>query len=399
VAKQRWIMSTHRNSRQRFFIVLTLSVVGQAIVQAIGRLIPSMVRYPGPWAPTLMEDSGVYIRQAENLPQLQPEFVTKSVYIALLRFDEMLGASGWLIVSIQFAMLVAAGYALAQFVGDRWGDRAGVLAAAFFVLNPQVTQWTKTIFMDPLFMPLIVMLTLLLARTVEGESTRLSLAIVGIIALFLRPNGLGAVLGVAGLLILRSKRLRFAKAGVGLAFVVAVLLVSPAFETPGGVENTLAARTYEGLVVWVAPDHVRIDMPAATDPSDFSNSALARYALQHPVSMMRLGLLRVGWEFIQIRSHYPPVLNGIIGLQMFGVFILAMVGFRGAHGSALNASVVAVSLGLMLIVAGTWAIAEGRFGWAMFATWSPWLGLGADRLMSKVWKGRRSGVRRALGSS
>jgi 4-amino-4-deoxy-L-arabinose transferase-like glycosyltransferase len=340
-----------------------------------------------------MADTGGYLKAAEQLPSLQPEYLTKVAYLLLLLLDGWMGARGWFVVAIQFAALLAAGLALAQFVGERWGDRAGLLSAGVLVLNPQVTQWTKTLFMDPLFIPAVVIFALLLARALEGESVRWALMVTGTLLLFLRPNGLGAVLGAVGILILHSGRLRLVKAALALITVVSVLLWSPAFQTPGGDENTVAARTYEGLVIWVAPDDVRTSMPAPADPSDLSNVALARYALENPVAVARLGLLRVGWELVQVRSHYPPALNALVATQMVIIFFLAALGVRRAGDSRLNGSILAISLGLLLVVAGTWAIAEGRFGWAVFAVWSPWVGIGADRVFQRVsdsWLDRRS---------
>jgi hypothetical protein len=85
------------------------------------------------------------------------------------------------------------------------------------------------------------------------------------------------------------------------------------------------------------------------------------------------------------------VVNVVIGVQMIVLFALAGLGAVRARRDPVTPSILAVSAGLLLVIAGTWAIAEGRFGWAMFATWSPWIGIGADA----VWNGLRGRLGRA----
>lgn len=374
----------HGTHRRDLATVIGLVVLGQVLIQVLGRLAPALVRYPGPWGPTPAPDTRVYVSAAERLPSLDPSLTTKLAYVALVRLDQSLGAQGWSLVGLQLVLLGLAAWTLLRYVGPRWGQRAGVLSAAALVLNPHVTQWTRTILTDPVFMPLLVVLVILLAVSAERPGwTPLTVGLALLIVL-VRPNGLGAALGAAVILVTRLPRGRVPALLATFAMVALLVVTTPAFQSPGGDVNTLANRTYEGLVVWAEPNDVTIGMPAPDDPSDLSNAAMIRYAVQHPVAVAALGVRRVVAEITQVRGHYPRVVNVIVGVQMALFLLLAIAGAVRARRDPINRSIIAVSAGLFLVIAATWAIAEGRFGWAAFATWSPWIGIGSDALLSRI---------------
>ena len=370
--------------------VAALVLIGQVGVQMLGRLAPGSVRFPGSFGPVLTPDSQGYLQAAAELPALRTEYLTKTLYILLLRFDQELSLGGWGVVLLQLVMLALAGTAVATLVARHHGDRAAMLAAAVLVMNPQVSQWARAILTDSLFISLVVVLAIVLARFLELRTSPLLPLLLSAALVFLRPNGLGALVGVIVVVILRMRRFRAVTAFVSIAVVATVLLLAPGFQTPGGEENSLAARTYEGLVIWMGESDVRITMPTPAQPDDLTNAGLVRYAATHPLAVLRLGLLRVGWELIQIRPHYPTAVNGIVALQMLMLTVLALIGLRGNVRASLGPAVLALSVGLLLVIAGTWAVAEGRFGWAVLAMWSPWIGIGADALLERL-RPRRSG--------
>jgi hypothetical protein len=368
-------------------VVAGLVTSGQVLLQVVGRLRPASVRYPGPWRPTATGDTGVYLSAAADLPTLPAHHVTKLVYLGLVRIDAALGLAGWGLLGLQMLLLGLAALVLLRHVGSRWGRRAGVLSAAVLVLNPNVAQWSKTIFVEPVFIPLMVILVVVLAIAVKDRRSAPGAVALGLLSIVVRPNGIGAALGASAVLATTLRRARLASFVAATAVLGAVAVLSPAFQSPGGDENTLAARTYEGLVIWVEPDPVRIAMPEPVDPTDLRNVAVIGYAAQHPVAVLRLAGHRVLAEVTQVRAHYPVLVNRIVAVQMAGYFLLAAIGLRLTFRDPLTRSILAVSVGLLLVIAGTWAIAEGRFGWAMFATWSPWVGIGADAAWSSA-KGR-----------
>lgn len=360
---------------------LALTLAGQVLLQVAGRLLPGAVRFPGPWVPTPTPDTSVLFAIASGLPDLKAENVTKVAYVIVLRLDAAIGLGGWGAIILQLLVLGLAAATMATYVGARYGHRAGLLAAAALTLNPQVAQWVKTMLTDSLFISLMVLLVLSLARSIDREAPLGPVLLLASVAVLLRPNGLGAAVGVLFVIIASMRRRRVAAALLAMASIIAVVLFSPVFVTPGGDENTLAARTYDGLVVWADPYDVSTTMPRPVDPDDLSNTALLRYAVTNPLPVLGLGLRRVGWELIQVRGHYPRSANVVTALLVAGVVLLTLLGRREARGSSINRAIAAVSVGLALVIAATWAIAEGRFGWAVMATWSPLVGIGLDRLL------------------
>jgi hypothetical protein len=369
--------------------VLALVLSGQVLLQTVGRLLPSAVRYPGSWAPTMTEDSGVYLNAAAGLPQVELHLWTKVLYLYLIRVDASLGLQGWGLVMLQVLLLIFAGLGVLKYVEARWGRRAGLFAVAALALNPNITQWTKTIFTEAVFMPLAVIIVIAAAIALEKASLKTAVLLLAGFSAAVRPNGIGMLLGIIVLFSLSARRWRAVRLATGIVFLALLVILSPALQTAGGDENSLAARTYEGLVIWVSPDYVRTDMPTPSDASDLSNTALVGYVLQHPLSVLRLAALRVFWEIAQVRAHYPATINAIVILQMIAFVALAGVGLFRSRRDPLTRSVIAVSAGLFLVIAATWAIAEGRFGWAVFATWSPWVGIGADAVLPQARGGRR----------
>lgn len=365
-------------------IVLALTVAGQLLIQMSGAFAPALVRYPGPWEPTVGADTLWYLRLAADLPAFEQASVTKLGYLGLLWIDTRLSLGGWGVVGVQSTLLLIAGLSLFRVVGARFGPRAGMLAAGVLLLNPQVTQWTKVLLIEGVFIPSMVILVVLLARAEVVRSLRPIALAFAAASVLIRPNGVGAVLGTVGALAMqRDRGRRVVPFLLGTIAVVLIVVLTPVFATPGGDEDTIAARTYGGLVIWVAPDHVTIPMPPPGDASDLSNVAAVRYAAEHPIAVARLAAQRVFWELVQVRPHYPTIVNVVLGLQMGFVFALALIGARRMRDDALTRSTRWVSVGLLLVVAGTWAVAEGRFGWAMLATWSPWIGVGADSLLER----------------
>jgi len=368
---------------------VALVAAGQIAIQVLGRISPALVRYPGPWMPTAAVDTSGYLSAASNLPSVEASSITKLAYLLLVRIDLALGAAGWFLVVLNVALLIAAGWSILRYVGQRWGTRAGLLATAALVMNPNVTQWTKTLLTEPVFMPMLVLLVIALAVSADRYRLASAALVLASLIVLVRPNGLGAMLGAAAILTSRLPRARLFAFLATVAGVVALVVATPAFQTPGGEENTLANRTYEGLVIWAEPHDVNIAMPTAVDPSDLSNTAVIRYALQNPLAVAELGARRILAELLQVRGHYPAAANVIIALQMVVVYVLAAIGFARSRHDPFTRSAVAVSIGLFLVIAATWAIAEGRFGWAVFATWSPWIGIGADAVLPQARGGRR----------
>jgi hypothetical protein len=208
-------------------VALPLVVIGQFVLQALGRLAPAAVRATGAWSPVLAPDSLGYLAAAADLPEVQGRYLTKIAYVLLLRVDRALALDGWGVVLLQLVVLAVATAFVADHVARHHNDRAALLSAAVLALNLQVAQWVTFILTDSLFISLTVILSIVLARFLEQRTSLLAPLALGVGLVLLRPNGLGAAVGVAIILIAGMRRFRLAIAAVTLCCILAVVLLAP----------------------------------------------------------------------------------------------------------------------------------------------------------------------------
>ena len=88
---------------------------------------------------------------------------------------------------------------------------------------------------------------------------------------------------------------------------------------------------------------------------------------------------RIGWELIQVRPWYSLRLNAFIAVAMAPFYLLALRGALISCGSRLFWAVVVLSLPSIAVIAATWAIHEGRFGWWFLVAWIPWVAIGCQQ--------------------
>ncbi|SVC17805.1 uncharacterized protein METZ01_LOCUS270659, partial [marine metagenome] len=99
----------------------------------------------------------------------------------------------------------------------------------------------------------------------------------------------------------------------------------------------------------------------------------------------RLGATRVWWEMKQVRPWYSDQLNTFLTVTMTGFYLLVIVGAWASRGTLLNLLVTSISIPFALVIALTWAIWEGRFGWWFLVLWTVWAGIGAQEVGIRIW--------------
>jgi ABC-type proline/glycine betaine transport system permease subunit len=97
--------------------------------------------------------------------------------------------------------------------------------------------------------------------------------------------------------------------------------------------------------------------------------------------MAELGARRVWWELKQVRPWYSRGLNAFTGVSMSSFYILAAIGAWKSRNSTLTLVVAGITIPFMGLIALTWAIWEGRFGWWFLVLWTAWAGIGAQRIL------------------
>lgn len=330
----------------------------------------------------LSADSYGYIANGATWSGVGSETWNRWAFLTLIRIGEYLGSGPLFLVIVQALLLTASGAAVFDLARRHSGPLAGYLAASVILVNPLVSQWVRFVLTEATFYSLIVFAVWAAERVVAGRGGEASLIAVAVAITMTRPNGV--LVGAACLTALVAVGLRAPLRRVAVLLVWAtaagVLVAGLNDATPRYGWDT-ATYTIEGVVIEGA-EHARtsIAMPEPTQPIR-SNRELILYAVEHPTSVGRLALTRIFVETVQIRRHYPSAVNLAVGLFMAGYLVASAIGLVMLARTPLTRVSLLVAVPLALLVGGTFAVPEGRFGWAFLIAFSAHAGVGGSRAL------------------
>ncbi len=350
---------------------------------AIGQIVTGLL-FSLPFRPIQAPDSGYYLRAADNFPSsIDSSYIGYVGFVGLLRVGLALGSGPVFSVVTNSVGVILAALALLS-LGRRYSSEiAGWSAATFYLLHPLINQWTRYVLTETLFFSGVVLTAYCLARAVDIERWSWGpLWLVAGLTFSIRPNGivlLGAVITVLAL----SQRARLPRrltiVAATWATILLLAVVSPSLSA---VHGDFGPETWKGTVVHGVPE-TSITMP---EPSNFDNSnrALVGYALSNPADISRLAVTRVWWEMKQVRPWYSSDLNLFLTVSMTSLYSLAALGAWSARKTRLNLIILGISVPFGAVIASTWAIWEGRFGWWFLVLWTVWAGIGVNRLLHPI---------------
>jgi 4-amino-4-deoxy-L-arabinose transferase-like glycosyltransferase len=377
------------NVKRALVVSIVLLSAGQAFLLAIADL----TRANGTFARSV----GIGIITPDSAFYLGPSGMTEILQLSWTRwgYPLLLAAGPRTVDAVSFAVLVngtfllTAGYALFRQVEDTAGSIAAVAATAVLLLNPMTAQWLRIVMTESVFFATVVAATVLGHQLLDGSLSRfggLLLFVVAVFAVISRPNGF---LIAASLLMLSIIARSMGKLRLGLTLglwvaALPVLLMAHSSAGPPG-EGSIASQLYNGVVIEGA-DHVRttIAMPPASDPSDDSVRGAVVYAVSHPLATARLGLTRLIVETLQVRRHYPLVVNVGFGSAIVLFFCAIGFGWRDPRSKMAKTVFLAIGIPLGLLTMATFAVAEARYGWAYLLPLAPIAGIGVDRAASRL---------------
>jgi 4-amino-4-deoxy-L-arabinose transferase-like glycosyltransferase len=333
-------------------------------------------------------DSAYYLSASVDLATIATEPWPRTGFLLVLWVGHRLGEPiGWLLC-LHVIVSVAAGALLYDLGRRAAGTAGGWLSAAVLLVNPMVAQWFRFVQTETLFYGLIVALLWMMTRVAtDGLTSRrvTALVLMAAVGATLRPNGLVLAGTVATFLgVVRLRRSRRLLVIVAVWSTILVALAAGLGATERDPDRTPAGLTYRGEVVMGAPwAEVLLPMPPPDDPEDRSLSALARYAADHPLAVLKLPVARVALEVAQVRRHYPPPVNVAVATAMAALLGAIAVGLRGPRRLPVLPAVL-LSVPQAALVAVTWAIPEGRFGWAFLLPFAPTAAAGTVRILRSV---------------
>jgi 4-amino-4-deoxy-L-arabinose transferase-like glycosyltransferase len=340
-------------------------------------------------------DSLFYFAASARVTELTSFEQLYSGYIYLLHSSQFVSNSGILMVLIQSTLVILASYSLYSIAEELGGSRAGWISAAFYLLFPLITQWTRYILTESVFYALII-IGMRLATYKRNKWITPSLICVVIILTLLRPNGVIVACALVTIFILSNIKPISVKALLILLIWVlgsfyGLMLLGSNSVGQVTVQNTIFERTLEGNIVFGVKE-ISYKMPTPSN-SDRSNGAFVNYILEYPGDNLRLGALRLFWEFKQVRPWYSSSLNLFISLAMFNFYLFSLIGLIKARHKVILRSITVLTIPSATLIAGTWAIWEGRFAWWVLVCWIPLFGFGLSYVYEFFSKQLRWGAR------
>ena len=371
-------------------------IVGQAIMLAL----TPFSRASGTFAassgiPIIAPDSSFYLRPS-SLSEVLALPWTRWGYPLLLQLNLGIIDRAVAGVLVNALALVVAGTLLFHVMRRAAGTVAAAAALTVLSVNPMTAQWVRIVMTESVFFATVTIACSLSIRLLSLHPRRtdaLALLLVASFAATTRPSGFLVLFSALIVLVLasvRSLHLRIA-AGVLLAasIVPAGLLAHTVTGPPA--EGSLTSQLYAGVVV-EGSDHVRtaIRMPAPQDVRDESLRAGVRYALEHPLATLRLGATRLAVETLQVRQHYPSIVNVGFGIGILALLLAVATGWRDERSRIPRRVFLVMGVPLMLLTMATFAVPESRYGWAYLLASAPLAGVGVARASERRERARRS---------
>lgn len=376
--------------REATVVSVSMFVVGQLFLLAVAPL----TRANG----TFVESSGIallapdsrgYLRTAESIDGVLSWAWMRRAYPSILLVGNRLGDAPSFAVALHALAVVLAGAILYRMLRPLTSVSAAVLGVGILAANPMTAQWVRIVMTESIFYAAIVVLVALGHRALTqglSKASWLGYLSVSALALFMRPNGVFVFASALTLLTISTTVGWARRAAVALIWLTFALSL-PAFNASVGSpsEGTLTSQLYDGVVV-EGTAHVRvvIQMPIPTDSTDESLTAAARYAALHPVATTRLGLTRVAYETLQVRRHYPLIVNLGFGAAILTFLVISILGWSSPKSREMRTVALIFSSPLLLLTAATFAVPESRYGWAYLLPLVPVAAVGFDRLTSRL---------------
>ncbi len=330
----------------------------------------------------LSPDSYGYLRNGATWAGVGSETWNRWGFLTVIRVGQYLGSGAIFLVLTQALLLIGAGAALYDLGKRHSGAFAGFVAASVLLVNPMVSQWARFVHTEAIFYSFVVLSVWVAERVLAERGGEIWLVALAIGITTIRPNGIlvGAACLTAVILARFRSRLRAVLVLLTWSAALGALVLGLNDATPRYGWDT-ATYTVEGVVI-EGSEHARtsIAMPPPRVPIT-SNRDLLGYAAEHPLAVSRLALLRIWTETIQVRTHYPTVVNFAVGFFMLAYLGAALVGLVVLSSVRLTKIAILIALPLVLLIGATFAVPEGRFGWAYLVVFAVHVGVGASRLL------------------
>lgn len=373
---------------------LSISTILLSVGQLFLLLVAPLTRASGTFSEIrglaiLVPDSKGYLQSAASLEGVFSWQWMRVGYPFLLYVVGIFGDPAQLIIVVHVIALLVAATMLQSHLDGLVGGVPATFATAVLLVNPMTAQWVRIVTTESVFFALVIIISVLSHKILAGSRSPtiwVGYFTAACFALITRPNGIFVLSSALALLLVACMRGRVRVLAL-VSFWLIVLAVLPAFNAAVGPpsEGSLTSQLYDGVVV-EGTDHVRvtIEMPTPREATDESSTAAIRYAVEHPLATMRLGTTRVAYETLQMRPHYPAVVNIAFGAAMLAYLIAAALGWRQPGARISRSIFLTLGIPLLLLTAATFAVPESRYGWAYLLPLAPLSTFGIARVLPRL---------------
>jgi hypothetical protein len=266
-------------------------------------------------------------------------------YNGLLAVAEAVGVGHVGVVVVQILVAACATMALYDLGRQLGGRLAGVLAAAFFVVDYDIARWHLYVLTDSLYISLVVIVTWAAHRAVgRGVSAYLAASGVLLLTALIRPNGWVMVPIVAIMWIARSTMPRTARLSAAAAVVIVCGGAAAAFAAVQFGRETPSTRE---LAAKRQADRQRLP---------FARVMTLRGRLDPARMPMRL-LAELGHIQPEFSSRHKVMVAAVLAV----VYPLAILGFVRSRGQPIARFMAAIVACHFMIVAITFSDRDGRY--------------------------------------
>lgn len=276
-------------------------------------------------------DSGRYLGAAADLLDGRLPAGKAASYLGYDAFVAMFlwtGLGPPAIVVAQMALSAIAGWCLYRIGATVYGPRAGLIAAALYLLYPSLQMWNVYLLTESVFVSSVVISVFMLA-TARGAAGGAAALVAVAFATLVRPHGV--VLPIAALVFLFARLLWEGRRAAAWTMVLGAACLVPlayvlvgrmlAFEHP--LDHFLS-----GTVIW-GVEALRLDPPAGADAGPWPANPIAQivlFALHEPVHFAKLAGAKLFWFLARTRPYYSDLHNMFIAITMVPLYVLAVGG-------------------------------------------------------------------------
>ncbi|MEQ8581339.1 MAG: hypothetical protein RIC30_13605 [Marinoscillum sp.] len=308
-----------------------------------------------------------------------------SSYSCLLALIHRIGAPFEMIVLVQVLASGLAAVALYRLAVTWGGYPSAMIATLFYILWPEIHQWTMILYTDSLFTSMVI-ISVYSLRSSHSKAQYLGSFILIIITTFIRPPGMLFLMSILGSLWFHTQVKKLSgicRATVGIAVFSALLFFLNFVMTDYAnsfIESYAKAEIiYPNISMLIDPPG-NLQIP---DPRHSPISRLILFVVYNPLYFIKLSLMKGLLYLGHIKPYFSLLHNLLIVLFLYPIYYFGIRELRLVRWNQLKLFTSLFIVSQILMVSLTTENWDGRFLIPLL----PWLFIPAGQGIARVLSG------------